>query len=181
MTRTIHNQLDQFINEYLSYHQKKENTLLVPYDSEWPSPCYKARVADGQQVEWQPQRQSEQHSFENVESAMGITLNHAYCQFFTRYYSNNLTASAQQGPCELLQVWNQNDFERLQQNLIGHLLMKKRLKQAPTLFFALTDEDDFVLSVLNETGEVVLEQVGRPPKEIISPSLGDFIATLSPR
>jgi len=60
-------------------------------------------------------------------------------------------------------------------------LMKKRLKQAPTLFFALTDEDDFVLSVLNETGEVVLEQVGRPPKEIISPSLGDFIATLSPR
>ena len=82
------------------------------------------------------------------------------------------------GACELLQVWNEEDFERLQQNLIGHLLMKKRLKQAPTLFFALTDEDDFVLSVLNSTGEVVLEQVGRPPQKVISPSLPAFIATL---
>ena len=58
--------------------------------------------------------------------------------------------------------------------------MKKRLKQEPTLFFALTDEDDFVLSVLNSTGEVVLEQVGRPPKKVISPSLPEFIATLRP-
>ncbi len=51
-----------------------------------------------------------------------------------------------------------HDFERLQQNLIGHILMKQKLKQAITLFFAVTDEDDIILSVNNNTGEVWAEK-----------------------
>lgn len=181
MALTIHNQLDQFINDFLSYHRKPGKELLIEYDAQWGSPCYLAIAKEGEQVAWAPQRQRDNLNFDNVESALNISLNQEYCEFFTRYYSDNLPANAKQGPCELLQVWNRDDFERLQQNLIGHLLMKQRLKQSPTLFFALTNEDDFILSVQNDTGEVVLEQVGRPPKEIIAPNLGAFIATLSPR
>jgi SecY interacting protein Syd len=91
-----------------------------------------------------------------------------------------MQAKAAQGACELLQVWNEEDFERLQQNLIGHLLMKQRLKQSPSLFFGLTDEEDFILTVINDTGEVALEQVGKPAQEILAPTLAHFIAQLSP-
>lgn len=180
MASSIHNNLDQFVSDFLSYHQSSGEDLSIPFDSQWPSTCYTSIVGDGEYVTWRPQFQGAKNTFSNVEKALGISLNNDFCQFFTRYYSENLDAMAEQGPCQLLQVWNDDDFERLQQNIIGHVLMKQRLKQAPTLFFALTDNDDFILSVLNDTGEVVLEQVGLPPKEVISPSLGDFIAALSP-
>lgn len=181
MALAIHNYLDLFVSNFLSYYQKSDKELLIEYDAQWMSPCYLSTAKDGELVGWAPQRQNENLSFDNVESALNITLDSEYCAFFTRYYSDNLPAIAKQGPCELLQVWNSDDFERLQQNLIGHLLMKQRLKQSPTLFFALTNEDDFILSVQNDTGEVVLEQVGKPPKEIIAPNLSTFIASLSPR
>ncbi|HCB09072.1 MAG TPA: SecY-interacting protein, partial [Alteromonas sp.] len=98
----------------------------------------------------------------------------------TTYWSFNLSVKAEQGSCELLQVCSEEDFERLQQNLIGHLLMKQRLKQPPTLFFGLTDEDDFILSVDNASGEVVLEQVGKLPTRCLAPDLATFIDGLTP-
>ena len=172
------NELDQFVARYISMH---EDALLTTYDANWPSECYAERKEDGENVHWKPVIQNDGNVFTNVEAALNITLNKAYCDFFTRYYSHNLPAIAPRGNCELLQAWNKDDFERLQQNTIGHLMMKARLKQAPTLFFAVTDEEDFILSVLNSTGEVVLEQVGQPPKEVIAPDLPTFIAGLAPR
>jgi SecY interacting protein Syd len=58
--------------------------------------------------------------------------------------------------------------------------MKRRLKQPETLFIALTDEDDFILTVDNASGEVVLEQVGLLPKEVVAPNLEVFIQSLQP-
>jgi SecY interacting protein Syd len=49
-----------------------------------------------------------------------------------------------------------------------------------TLFIALTDEDDFILAVDNISGEVVLEQVGLLPKEVLAPNLATFIQSLQP-
>ncbi len=177
MTMTLDNALDEFVSRYTQHHED----LTIEYDPEWPSPCYTNSAQPGELVKWQPVRQSENNDFRNVEEAMEIALNPQYCAYFTRYFSENLPAKAEQGNCELLQVWNQDDFERLQQNLIGHLLMKKRLKQPPTLFFALTDEDDFILTVDNETGKVMLEQVGKIPAKEIADDLVSFLSGLSPR
>ncbi|NDV89770.1 SecY-interacting protein [Alteromonas sp. 345S023] len=181
MDSTFDKQLDQFVAAFVSYHQEGERNLLISYDPKWPSPCYQGEANNDGSVAWMPVRQASPATFSNVEEALGIRLNAEFCAFFSRYYSDNLSAMAPQGQCELLQVFNSDDLVRLQQNLIGHLLMKKRLKQEPTLFFALTDEEDYVLSVLNRTGEVVLEQVGRPPKDVVAESLGAFISSLSPR
>ncbi|MDY6974958.1 MAG: SecY-interacting protein [Pseudomonadota bacterium] len=179
MALTIPAQLDKFVSSYVE--QAEGEGLKIAFDSEWPSPCYKTSASDGELVSWAPVLQSPSHSFDNVEEALSLKLNTDFCLFFTRYYSDNLKAMAPQGNCELLQVFNSEDFERLQQNLIGHLLMKQRLKQAPTLFFGLTDEEDFILTIVNESGEVALEQVGREPAKILAPSLAVFLEQLTPR
>ena len=59
-------------------------------------------------------------------------------------------------------------------------MMKRRLRQPVTLFFALTDDENFILSVDNETGEVVLEPVGKPATQVIASSLAAFIEGLTP-
>jgi SecY interacting protein Syd len=58
--------------------------------------------------------------------------------------------------------------------------MKRRLKQPETFFIALTDEDDFILTVHNTSGEVMLEQVGLLPKEVVAPNLAEFLQSIQP-
>ena len=178
MALTISEQLTKFVSSYVE--EAKSEGLKIVFDSDWPSPCYQEAAEDGDFVRWKPTLQTPKLSFDNVEEAMSLKLHPDYCSYFTVYYSDNLKAKAPQGNCELLQVFNHEDFERLQQNLIGHLLMKQRLKQAPTLFFGLTDEEDFILTVVNDSGEVALEQVGREPTQILAPSLAEFLAQLTP-
>jgi len=193
MGLTISEQIDKFVSSYVD--AANESGLKVAYEANWPSPCLEQTAtigalapSEGEMVSWAPKMQNRtqgrmqerQNSFENVENAMSLSLHPDFCEFFTRYYSANFTATAEQGQCELLQVWNDEDFEGLQQNLIGHLLMKQRLKQAPTLFFGLTDEEDFILSIINDTGEVALEQVGKEPQQIVAPNLAAFLASLTP-
>ena len=84
------------------------------------------------------------------------------------------------GKLQILQAWNAEDFDRLQQNIVGHILMKRRLRQPETVFIALTDEEDFILSVENQTGAVMLEQVGLQPKEQISVNLATFLTEIEP-
>ncbi|TPV62062.1 SecY-interacting protein [Aestuariibacter sp. GS-14] len=156
-----------------------EQRFKIEYDPDWPSPCYQEAAQAGMAVNWQPVAMDLPLNFANIESALNISLNEQFCQFFTTNWSFNLLAQASDGQCELLQVCNADDFERLQQNLIGHLMMKQRLKQPLTLFFGLTDEDDFILSVDNTSGEVVLEQVGRLPVRKLAPDLATFLDGLS--
>ena len=154
--------------------------MTTEFEAELASPCYVGNASQGEPCTWQPVPMEGEYTFANIENALHITLNEQFCKFFTTYWSFNLPVKAEQGNCELLQVCSEEDFERLQQNLIGHLLMKQRLKQPPTLFFGLTDEDDFILSVDNASGEVVLEQVGKLPTRCLAPDLATFIDGLTP-
>lgn len=149
--------------------------LITEFEPELASPCYTGDGREGEPCSWQPVPMQGDYGFANIESALQITLNEQFCKYFTTYWSFNLLVQAEQGRCELLQVCSESDFARLQENLIGHLLMKQRLKQPPTLFFGLTDEDDFILSVDNASGEVVLEQVGKLPSRCLAPDLATFI------
>ncbi len=80
----------------------------------------------------------------------------------------------------LLQVWSEEDFLRLQENLIGHLVMQRRLRQSPTLFIATTASDEEIVSLSNLTGEVILEQPGRKQRQIIAENLEMFLKSLQP-
>ena len=58
--------------------------------------------------------------------------------------------------------------------------MKQKLKQPISIFFAVTDDEDFILSINNESGEVWVERVGCIPHKKVADNLTSFIATLEP-
>ena len=177
MDNSLNSALDGFIQQYVQHHQ----TLSIEFDPDWPSACYLASADAGDLVGWQPVRQSQPGNWQDFETALSLQLHPSIASYYQGYWSDNLKARHALGNLELIQVWNDDDFARLQQNLIGHILMKRRLKQADTVFFALTDEEDMILSVDNASGAVVLEQVGLPPKRTLAANLSEFIQTLTPR
>ena len=179
MTVNIEMALDRFVDSYIKLAQSKDG-LQVEYDSEWQSPCINGSFDDGEQVLWQPVLQDQDLSFDDMANALEISIAPEFETFFTRYWSDHLEARTADGNLSLLQVWNQDDFERLQQNLIGHVLMKRRLKQADTLFFAVTDQEDYIVSLECETGHVVVERVGKRPHKTLANSIADFINQLQP-
>jgi SecY interacting protein Syd len=174
----IQHELDNFVHAYCSYHQDSQQ---IEFDPDWPSVCYQQQGQRGDWVNWQPVKREIEGVFNNLECGLELVIDPQLKLYYSRYWSNNLNAESAKGQLQLLMPWNQDDFEQLQQNLAGHVLMKRRLKQQETLFFALTDEEDLILSVENKTGNVVLEQVGLPAKEVIAKDLADFIGSLQPR
>jgi len=59
--------------------------------------------------------------------------------------------------------------------------MKQRLKQAETVFFAVTDEEDMIITINNETGAVWVERVGCEPHKKLADSLAQFLTNIIPR
>jgi SecY interacting protein Syd len=170
-----------FSDEFISLMKEKTGNLpLVDFDEDWLSPCEQTRKDDC--VHWQPVPITSQKplTFDNLEEALEISLHPDIKDYFTTIYSEAVEAICEEGALSLLFAWNEDDFYRLQENIIGHILMKQKLKQAPTIFFAVTDEEDIIISIMNETGEVWVERVGCKPHKKMANSLSDFIKTLKP-
>ncbi|TRX57068.1 SecY-interacting protein [Thalassomonas sp. M1454] len=178
--QSLSNSIEQLLQQFIDTVQATKGALPeVEQDSEWISPCEQGQINAEGIIAWQPVAVDDELGFENVEKAIGYTIHNDIKTFFTSFYSDVIPAKCEHGELELLFTWNKDDFERLQQNIIGHLLMKQRLKQEPTLFFAVTDEDDINLVIKNDSGEVWVEPVGCEPKTLIAASLQEFIGTLS--
>lgn len=143
-----------------------------------PSPCQYGAVVD-EQVAWWPEFNHTSIDFSGLEHALELQLHPDIKAFYSVAFGGGLRLQHARGPVELLMPWHQADTERLLQNIIGHVLMKRRLKQQITIFFAVTDDDDLLLSVLNSTGEVFLERVGSEVKEKLADSLHTFLQSLT--
>ena len=129
---------EQYIGKYAEVHGHLPKT---EYDEQWRSPCEQGK-ADEESCYWQPTFindldattiDHEQLTFTNVESALSIDLHPDIKNYFTCMFSADLDAVCQEGQLSLLFAWNLEDFQRLQENIIGHILMKQRLKQAETI------------------------------------------------
>ncbi len=106
-------------------------------------------------------------SYDNHQALAGLTLGKS------TDYRDTYDAS-------LLQTWSEEDFQRVQENLIGHLVVQKRLKLAPTLFIATLESERDVISVCNLSGEVIKETLGTAKRITLSPSLASFLSHLEP-
>lgn len=131
-------------------------------------------------VLWQPQRFTLPQNLDAVSHALDLALQPAITAWYTTQFAGDMTARLGTRPLTLLQVWSEDDFIRIQENLIGHLVMKRRLKQSPTLFIATTDSELEVVSLCNLRGEVILEQLGTNKREILSEDVPSFLNALQP-
>jgi len=143
-----------------------------------PSPC--KREDRDQRVVWQPQPFSLPPTLDAIERAIDIQLQPSITDFYTTQFAGDMQARFGENPLTLLQVWSEEDFLRLQENLIGHLVMQRRLKQSPTLFIATTDSEEEIISLCNLSGEVILEQPGRKQRVVLAESLEIFLKSLQP-
>ena len=187
--KTLAQMLVNLGEEYSHQHKKQIGYLpIIEHDEEWVSPC-ELDFYDTNHKYWQPVAMGGDEnslkgenilSFVNVESALDLELHTDIKTYFTTLFSSELEVQCSEGQLSLLFAWNQEDFSRLQENIIGHILMKQRLKQDETVFFAVTDEEDLIISIMNNTGEVWVERVGCKPHKKVSDSLVDFIKQLTP-
>ena len=154
------------------------------FDPEWDSPCFIANSTNPKLLPgfkaWLPVKRDEITSFSNIESALNIALDPQIAVFFGSYFSDHMPASFHDEVIELVQVWSEDDAKRLQENIIAHLMMKKTLKQSPTLFIASCADDMQIIALDNVSGEVVREVLGKGIAEVLAPDLATFISQLTP-
>ena len=175
----IFEQLNQLLADFIVQHKAKYQCLpQVQFEPEWLSPCQQGEVND-EYIHWQPIKVDDPLTFTNVAQALEITLHDDFSTYYSCFYSESIPVHCSEGYLELLFAWNKDDFERLQQNVIGHVLMKQKLKQPITLFFAVTDEHDHIISMINDTREIWVEKVGCLPHKKLANSLSEFIASLT--
>ncbi|TKB49724.1 SecY-interacting protein [Ferrimonas sediminicola] len=129
---------------------------------------------------WQPAARAP-FDFANLARALELTLHPSLAAFYGHYYAGNPGFDAPFGAGELLQPWNEEDFEFLQENLIGHAMMKQKLKQPPTWFIGVMADSDLMLVLDNGDGSIWLELPGMEPETRVADSLEALLQSLSPR
>jgi SecY interacting protein Syd len=175
MSKTM---IQEFIQKWQS-HIAATDLPLIEYDPEWPSPCEIQSSMKDNMIGWQPVAMEKNEGLEAVERGIEISLHPDIHQFYASYFNGDIAALHNGNQLWLLQAWNEQDFEVLQQNILGHLITKRRLKQSPTIFIAVTDEPDLNIVIKNQDGSVWLEYVGKEPHKLLADSLSLFLQSLS--
>lgn len=180
MNTIISQSLNSFTQLYVA--EWLEQTGLPPASVDLygiPSPCI---VRTGENwVYWEPKPfPLENKSLQKVAAALDISLQDDIHDFYTTQLAGDMKAKFVNLELSLIQVWNEDDFIRLQENLIGHLVTQKRLKLSPTLFIATLNSEIEMISMCNLTGEIILEKFGSKERQVLASDLNTFIKQLLP-
>ncbi|MBH0093220.1 SecY-interacting protein [Pseudoalteromonas sp. SCQQ13] len=169
-------QLHQRFNDKTLKNTQKHP--LMVHDEQWPSPCEIGNVDQQGNIQWQAVLQQPAGSLNDLAKALDVTFPSGLNALYGHMYGGNIQASIDGHQVELLQVWNSDDFDLLQQNITGHVLMKRKLKQPETVFIGLTAQDDLLVSVLLHSGEVCLEYVGKKTHHVLAANIEEFLQAL---
>ena len=177
----VANSLGSLFERFIGVWQTEQGRLpTLPYEPEWKSLCQDGEPdADGN-ITWQPRLRYPIGDFSGVESALELTLHPDIKAFYGSYWSETIRADSPNGGLDLIQVWNRQDFDRLLENIIGHVIAKRRARHAITVFVAPTDEEEYFLSIDNQTGEVYLESPGLAPVRTLATSVCELLDSLAP-
>lgn len=173
--------LTDFSLRYVQAHQQAKGHYPITQElADWPSPALMAGNAQDNEGYWQPAVRELKGEFSNIEQALERTLHPDIKAFYAHQFAADMKANWQGNSLSLVQVWNEEDFTRLQENIIGHLLMQKRLGLQASVFIATTDSELDVISLCELSGEVIFERLGTKQRDILAPSLAHFLFALEP-
>lgn len=161
------------------WQTEKQSLPQQAYDAQWTSPCQTGAVEEGC-VAWSAVKREENITLNNIEEALDIQLHPSIEAFFCSVFAGELPCLYEAHPIQLIQAWNEDDFKMLQENMIAHFLMQKRLKKPASMFIATCSDEMQIISVLNETGQVQLETLGKGQEALLAENLADFLQHLTP-
>lgn len=173
---TLFNLYQDYSQQYFQQHQCYPSDY---HDLNSPSPCVITNTQDGEFAQWQAHQRSPAGSLTALAEALEVTFDPQLAAFYSHLFAGNLPVEIDGHGAELLQPWNEDDFVRLQQNITGHILMKRKLKQADTVFIGLTEQEDLLLSVKLADGGVYLERLGKEPHHKIADSIGELLTKVT--
>ncbi|WP_298940303.1 SecY-interacting protein [uncultured Psychromonas sp.] len=180
MNTDIQIELFALHQRYQQLWQSTYQTLPTQaFDEKWVSPCQIGDVVD-QNITWKALVRDKKATLSNIEEALEVTLHPSIEDLFCSAYSEHISCEFEGHPIELIQVWNEQDFLMLQENMIAHFMMQKRLKKPASMFIATCSDELQVISILNETGQVQLETLGKKQESILAESLSEFLSKLTP-
>jgi SecY interacting protein Syd len=190
MNNTIKTALFDLFERHAQIWTAEKGTLpQQQFDEEWRSPCQvddphldnaQREKKSEQLISWSPVERDLELTLSNIEDALEIKLHPSIHQLFCSYYADGIPCLFDGHPIDLIQVWNEDDFKLLQENMIAHFLMQKRLKKPASMFIASCSDEMQVISILNETGEVQLETLGKNQEAVLAPNLEEFLTRLQP-
>jgi len=178
--------LNTVIDTFFAHYAKSFEALVTPHDPQWPSPCEVGDAWRDDQgdawITWQPvPRHITADDFVGLEAALEFPIHDDIKSHYGRYWSAHMEAQAPDGHVSLLYLWNQQDADRLRENLIGHAVACRHNRTPFSVFFACTEPNsDLFLTVNNESGAVQLEEPGKKPLRTVSASLAEFMEMLVP-
>lgn len=180
MNNTIKTTLYDLFTRHAQIWEKEKGTLpQQAFDEEWISPCQVAHLSQDC-ISWTPVEREPSVNLNNIEEALEVKLHPSIAALYCSYFADGIPCLFDGHPIDLIQVWNEDDFKMLQENMIAHFIMQKRLNKPASMFIASCSDEMQVISILNDTGEVQLETLGKKQEAILAPSLDVFLTQLTP-
>ena len=149
------------------------------FDADWRSPC-ETHGLEGVTVAWQPTRREVAGSLANIAIGLEVELHPDLYAYYDHWFAGPLLFLFKGLRLELTQPWNEQDYLRLQENLIGHALMLRQLRLPLTFFIAATRSEQHIISLDNASGEVLYETLGKRERRVLAPTLTQFLQRLEP-
>ena len=170
-------------------HQRYRNLWLnergeaprAEFDRAWPSPCVQ-QTHDNEDVfayHWQAKPRHSTSLFAPLEQALEVTIHPDLIAFYGGFWADSIPIEHPLSDGLLLQIWNQEDEQRLLENQLGHAFA--RLKgRLPLSFFIACTHSELNICLDNQSGEIVLDRPGFEAHKVVAASLEQFLLTSSP-